>query len=84
MDRDLPPPAMPEDVAAVERAVSRPIPQLLRRLYLEVANGGFGVWKCLSVTDTGNWFSNERDMIEAHRLFSTRLLHVDPDRLQHS
>jgi hypothetical protein len=71
-DRHLPPPAMPEDVAAVERAVGRPMPQLLRRLYLEVANGGFGVWECLSLTDTGNWFSDERDMIEAHRLFSAK------------
>ncbi|MGW4303293.1 SMI1/KNR4 family protein [Streptomyces sp. NPDC004376] len=70
-DRELPPPATPEDVAAVEAAVGHPMPQLLRRLYLEVANGGFGVWECLSLTDTGNWFSDERDMIEAHRQFST-------------
>ncbi|MEU0600878.1 DUF4240 domain-containing protein [Streptomyces sp. NPDC006393] len=71
-DRDLPSPATPDDVAAVERAVGRPMPPLLRRLYLEVANGGFGVWECLSLTDTGNRFSDERDMIEAHRLFSMK------------
>lgn len=56
-DRDLPAPATPEDVAAVERAVGRPMPQLLRRLYLEVADGGFGVWECLSLTDNGEWSS---------------------------
>ncbi|MFJ4512462.1 DUF4240 domain-containing protein [Streptomyces sp. NPDC088816] len=71
-DRDLPPPATPEDVAAIEREVRHPMPQLLRRLYLEVANGGFGVWQCLSLTDTGNWYSDEQDMIEAYRRFSSK------------
>ncbi|TDD27269.1 SMI1/KNR4 family protein [Actinomadura sp. KC06] len=36
------PPASPEAVAETERAVGYPLPPLLRRLYLEGANGGFG------------------------------------------
>ncbi|HEY3964796.1 MAG TPA: SMI1/KNR4 family protein [Planctomycetaceae bacterium] len=35
-------PAKPAEVDAAERALGHPIPQLLRRLYLEVGNGGFG------------------------------------------
>ncbi|MDQ1009948.1 hypothetical protein QFZ82_004433 [Streptomyces sp. V4I23] len=40
--RALPPPAPPEAVAEAEEAIGFPLPPLLRRLYLEVANGGFG------------------------------------------
>lgn len=36
------PPAIPADVAAAEVALGFAIPQLLRRLYTEVGNGGFG------------------------------------------
>ncbi|MFE3450287.1 SMI1/KNR4 family protein [Nonomuraea sp. NPDC059194] len=35
-------PASPEAVAQVEEVIGHPLPPLLRRLYLEVANGGFG------------------------------------------
>jgi hypothetical protein len=38
----LPPPATPEAVAAAEESIGFPLPPLLRRLYVEVANGGFG------------------------------------------
>ncbi|TXJ85233.1 SMI1/KNR4 family protein [Streptomyces lavendulae] len=38
----LPPPATPEAVAAAEEVIGFPLPPLLRRLYVEVANGGFG------------------------------------------
>ncbi|MDG4807360.1 hypothetical protein O7634_11425 [Micromonospora sp. WMMD1120] len=40
----LPPlePATPEAVNEAERVLGYPLPPLLRRLYLEVANGGFG------------------------------------------
>jgi hypothetical protein len=38
----LPPPATPEAVAAAEQVIGFPLPPLLRRLYVEVANGGFG------------------------------------------
>jgi hypothetical protein len=44
-DRGLPPPASPTDVVRAEDAIGYPMPQLLRRLYLEVANGGFGIWE---------------------------------------
>ncbi|MEU1727555.1 SMI1/KNR4 family protein [Nonomuraea sp. NPDC005692] len=39
---DLPPPATETAVAEAEEAVGYPLPSLLRRLYLEVGNGGFG------------------------------------------
>ncbi|MBL7259297.1 SMI1/KNR4 family protein [Paractinoplanes lichenicola] len=35
-------PATPEAVAAAEALIGHPFPPLLRRLYLEVADGGFG------------------------------------------
>lgn len=38
----LPGPATPDVLARAERFVGCPFPPLLRRLYLEVANGGFG------------------------------------------
>ncbi|MEU5532080.1 SMI1/KNR4 family protein [Streptomyces sp. NPDC020362] len=40
--RSLPPPAAPEAVTAAEDVIGFPVPPLLRRLYTEVANGGFG------------------------------------------
>jgi hypothetical protein len=36
------PPASHADVASTEAKLDAPLPSLLRRLYLEVANGGFG------------------------------------------
>lgn len=41
-DRPLPPPATEAQVAAAEGRYGIAFPPLLRRLYLEVANGGFG------------------------------------------
>jgi hypothetical protein len=38
----LPAPATPEAVTEAEKLIGFPLPPLLRRLYLEVANGGFG------------------------------------------
>ncbi|MFI2371764.1 SMI1/KNR4 family protein [Streptomyces sp. NPDC018833] len=40
--RAMPPPAAPEAIAEAEQTIGFPLPPLLRRLYLEVANGGFG------------------------------------------
>ncbi|GEJ99353.1 hypothetical protein TNCT1_16300 [Streptomyces sp. 1-11] len=40
--RPLPTPASPKAVAEAERVIGFPVPPLLRRLYTEVANGGFG------------------------------------------
>ncbi|MER6578019.1 hypothetical protein [Nonomuraea sp. NPDC001023] len=39
---DVLPVASPEAVAEAEDAIGYPLPSLLRRLYLEVGNGGFG------------------------------------------
>jgi hypothetical protein len=50
------------DVSKVEETVGHPMPQLLRRLYLEVANGGFGPGGVVSLTDTGKWFSDRADI----------------------
>jgi SMI1/KNR4 family protein SUKH-1 len=41
-ERALPAPARPETLDGVEAQVGVPLPDLLRRLYLEVADGGFG------------------------------------------
>jgi hypothetical protein len=41
-ERPLPEPATEDQVAAAERHFGVALPPLLRRLYLEVANGGFG------------------------------------------
>jgi hypothetical protein len=68
--RGLPDPASGEDVAEVERLVGHPMPQLLRRLYLEIANGGFGPWQVVSLTDTGNWFSDCADIAMACQQFA--------------
>ncbi|MFJ6012851.1 SMI1/KNR4 family protein [Streptomyces sp. NPDC092952] len=38
----FPPPAAPKDVVEAEKVIGFPLPPLLRRLYIEVANGGFG------------------------------------------
>ncbi|WP_326779178.1 SMI1/KNR4 family protein [Streptomyces sp. NBC_01445] len=68
--RELPEPALADDVRAVEQMVGHPMPQLLRRLYREVANGGFGPWDVVSLTDTGDWFSDCADITEAYRDFA--------------
>src|SRR4051794_22158490 len=69
-DRELPQPARADDVRAVERMVGHPMPELLQRLYLDVANGGFGQWDVVSLTDTGDWFSDCADITEAYRDFA--------------
>lgn len=73
-DRGLPPPASPADVARAEAAIGHTLPHLLRRLYLEVADGGFGIWQCVSLTDNGEWYSDEQDIIEVHRSWAS----IDP------
>jgi hypothetical protein len=72
--KGLPSPASVKDVAAFEQIVRHPMPELLKRLYLEVANGGFGRGKALSLTDTGRWFSDRADLAMAYRDFAS-----DPD-----
>ncbi|MEU0947846.1 SMI1/KNR4 family protein [Streptomyces canus] len=72
--RELPGPASAEDVTAFERVVCHPMPELLKRMYLEVANGGFGPWQVVSLTETDDWFSDCADITMAYRAFGA------PDR----
>ncbi|MES9519155.1 SMI1/KNR4 family protein [Streptomyces capoamus] len=68
----LPPPAPAEAVAELEALVGWPMPTLLRRLYLEVADGGFGPsFHVLSLTDTGRWFSDEESLLQLARDFGS-------------
>jgi hypothetical protein len=67
--RGLPGPASTEDVAAFERVVGHPMPDLLKRAYLEVANGGFGPWRVVSLTETDDWFSDCADITMAYHAF---------------
>lgn len=64
---ELPPPAPPEAVAELEAAVGHPMPPLLKRIHLEVADGGFGRWgEALSLTDTTYSFSDSRRLLEEY------------------
>ncbi|MEU0412220.1 SMI1/KNR4 family protein [Streptomyces griseorubiginosus] len=67
--RGLPAPASAEDVTAFERVVGHPMPGLLKRMYLEVANGGFGPWRVVSLTETDDWFSDRADITMAYQAF---------------
>lgn len=40
--RQLPPPATPKEIADAEEKIGFPLPPLLKALYTEIANGGFG------------------------------------------
>ncbi|WP_445280628.1 SMI1/KNR4 family protein [Streptomyces sp. DSM 118148] len=51
----MPPPATPEAVIEAERVIGFRTPPLLRRLYLEVANGGFGPGRGALGVRGGNW-----------------------------
>ncbi|MCZ4097133.1 SMI1/KNR4 family protein [Streptomyces sp. H39-C1] len=63
----LPPPAPPEAVVELEAAVGHPLPPLLKRIYLEVADGGFGRWNdALSLTDTTYSFSDSDRLLEEY------------------
>ncbi|MGI5436362.1 SMI1/KNR4 family protein [Streptomyces shenzhenensis] len=66
----LPDPAPASAVAAVEQVVGHPMPELLKRMYLEVANGGFGPWQVVSLAETGDWFSDCADITMAYHQFS--------------
>lgn len=43
------------------------MPELLKRIHLEVSNGGFGPAEAVSLTDTGDWFSDCEDIATAYR-----------------
>jgi hypothetical protein len=65
---DALPPAPPELVAELEALVGHPMPRLLKRIYLEVADGGFGRWgNALSFTDEDYRFSEAGPLIQTYR-----------------
>ncbi len=71
----LPPlvPATQDAVTEAEEVIGWPLPSLLRRLYLEIGNGGFGPHNGILGVRGGasNANDNFRDIIETHRAFSS-------------
>jgi hypothetical protein len=62
-DRPLPPPATVSQLAAAEQGMGVRFPSLLRRIYLEVANGGFGPGPGL-VGIRGGWTTDHGKSVE--------------------
>jgi len=66
--RRLPPPATPETVASAEALVRYPMPPLLRRIYLEVADGRFddraGVLPLSDAVIRSNGTVNRRHLLD--------------------
>ncbi len=67
-DRPLPSLATPEAVDAVEASLGVTLPVLLRRLYLEVANGGFGPGYGIVGVD-GGWTDRGDTLADLARSF---------------
>ncbi|MGW3121536.1 SMI1/KNR4 family protein [Streptomyces sp. NPDC001107] len=65
------PPASPDAVAEAERVVGYPLPALLRRLYLEVANGGFGPRGGVLGVSGGKWRGDWADIVDVYEAFSS-------------
>jgi hypothetical protein len=63
----LPLPAKPGAVAAAEEAIGFSLPPLLRRLYVEVANGGFGAKEGILGVGGGAAQSNFADVAELYQ-----------------
>jgi hypothetical protein len=69
-DQPLPPPAAPADVDTAERALGFALPAVLRRVYTEVANGGFGPGYGL-VGLPGGWTAEHGEsIVELYRTYS--------------
>ncbi|WP_280908817.1 SMI1/KNR4 family protein [Streptomyces sp. SAI-090] len=64
------PPATPDAVAEAEQVIGYPLPPLLRRLYLEVANGGFGPRGGVLGVPGGKWRGDWADIVDAYQAFS--------------
>ncbi|MFE0458563.1 hypothetical protein ACFW1A_04780 [Kitasatospora sp. NPDC058965] len=80
----LPPPASAEAADEFEAAVGCPIPLLLRTIYCEVANGGFGIDSgIVSLTDTGKWYSDEESLLSLYRAVSTPPPDYEVNRPRH-
>lgn len=68
---ELPQPAPAAAADELEAALGQPMPPLLRRIYCEVANGGFGIdGDVVSLTDTGKWYSDEESLTDIYRRWS--------------
>ncbi|MEW2510421.1 SMI1/KNR4 family protein [Streptomyces sp. NPDC046870] len=63
----LAPPATPEAIAGAEEAIGFPLPPLLRRLYAEVANGGFGPNEGILGVNGGTAQGNFADIAELYQ-----------------
>lgn len=74
--KPLPPlvPAPPAAVTEAEEVIGFPLPRLLRRLYLEVGNGGFGPRSGILGVRGGPFGDNLANIVEAHQVYS-----ADPD-----
>jgi len=66
----LPAPASEAEVSAAEAAIGVTLPRLLRRLYLEVANGGFGPRGGILGGGGGPWIGDWSGIVEVHATFS--------------
>ncbi|MET7331075.1 SMI1/KNR4 family protein [Nonomuraea sp. NPDC005650] len=75
----LPPPAPLAAVAEAEEALGHPLPPLLRRLYLEVANGGFGPGGAVLGVPDAPGPRLGTDIVECRELFTTAPRRLVPD-----
>lgn len=79
-----PPPAVPQALEEAERIVGHPFPRLVRRLYLEVGNGGFGPGYGILGVAGGHRDDLGSTVTEAYRrwhLWRADSTHVLPDGL---
>ncbi|RKE22093.1 hypothetical protein BX266_5515 [Streptomyces sp. TLI_171] len=68
---ELPPPAPSAAADKFEAVSGQPMPPLLRSIYCEVADGGFGVdGNVVSLTDNGRWYSDEESLLDVYRHWS--------------
>ncbi len=74
----LPPPASAAAVAKAEEAIGHPLPPLLRRLYLEAANGGFGPRGAVLGVPDAPGPRLGTDMVECHEVFTAELPRLVP------
>jgi hypothetical protein len=66
-DQPLPAPACPHQLADAEAALGTRLPTLLHRLFLEVANGGFGPGYGLLGVDPAGWTDDRgQDLVALH------------------
>ncbi|MFD9904036.1 SMI1/KNR4 family protein [Streptomyces sp. NPDC059063] len=63
----LPAPATPEAITEAEQVIGFPLPPLLHRLYLDVANGGFGPNEGILGVRGGASQGDWRDLAEIHQ-----------------